>query len=227
MKSYINHWDDKFQSQEWGKYPPEELVRFIGRNYKNLKRNDISILEIGCGPGANLWFLHREGYKVSGIDGSKTAIEKAETRLNEENIGLNKYPQDLKVGNFSNLPWRTNEFDLVVDIFSLYANTRETIKKTLDEIERVLKPEGKLFCKLWGTKTTGFNEGKEIEKYTFDELKTGPCANMGISHFFDRDEISEIFSKFKIINIDTIFRSDSYSDCEIEEYVCTFQSTKG
>lgn len=227
MSSYIDHWDDKFQAQEWGKYPPEELVRFIGRNYKKLKSENISILEIGCGPGANLWFLHREGYKVAGIDGSKTAIDKANKRLNCENIGLNKNPQDLKVGNFSNLPWDKNEFDLVIDIFSLYANTRETIKQTLSEISRVLKPEGKLFCKLWGTKTTGFKEGKEIEKYTFDDIKTGPCANMGISHFFDKDEINDIFSGFEILNIDTIQRTDNYASCEIEEYVCTFQSIKG
>ena len=47
---YSAHWDDKFRSRAWGRYPPEELVRFMGRNYANLSptnRADINVLEVG------------------------------------------------------------------------------------------------------------------------------------------------------------------------------------
>jgi hypothetical protein len=46
-------WDNIFSKKKWGKYPPEELVRFVGRNYFSVPdRSSISFLEIGCGGGA-------------------------------------------------------------------------------------------------------------------------------------------------------------------------------
>ena len=54
-------WEEVFRQQEWGKYPGEDLIRFVARNFYNVeKRSDIKILEVGCGPGANLWFIARE-----------------------------------------------------------------------------------------------------------------------------------------------------------------------
>lgn len=61
------------------------MIRFIARNfYKVNNRESIKILEVGCGPGANLWYMNREGFTVYGIDGSETAIKKAEKRLKED-----------------------------------------------------------------------------------------------------------------------------------------------
>jgi 2-polyprenyl-3-methyl-5-hydroxy-6-metoxy-1,4-benzoquinol methylase len=69
-------WDDIFRKHEWGKYPSENLVRYVGRNFYTVKdRSAITILEVGCGTGANLWYLAREGFSVYGIDGSNVAIE--------------------------------------------------------------------------------------------------------------------------------------------------------
>ena len=64
-----NEWEEIFKTQGWGKYPPEELIRFIARKYSHEpNRKSIKILEIGCGPGANIWYLAREGFTVYGID---------------------------------------------------------------------------------------------------------------------------------------------------------------
>ena len=224
-QDYKQHWDDKFKSQSWGRYPPEDFVRFIGRNYKNCDRQALKILEVGCGPGANLWFLHREGYAVSGIDGSPAAIEIASERLESENQGLNPIVPDLKVGDFKDLPWGGGSFDGVVDIFAIYANTNEVIAKTLSEVYRVLKPGGRFYAKLWGRKCTGYGEGIELEPGTYDEIPTGPCANMGVSHFFDEAEIRRVFSDFQIDAIDNVLRVDGHSGSVIEEYLCQF--TKG
>lgn len=221
QSSYLQHWDDKFSSRSWGKYPPEDLIRFIGRNYPT-NRPGISVLEVGCGPGANLWFLHREGFKVSGIDGSNSAIEQASKRLIKENIDLNNVPPDLKVGNFAILPWEDHSFDAVVDIFAIYANQMSVIKSSLQEIHRVLKPGGRFYSKFWGTNTTGYGEGIKIEEGTFDQITSGPCKDMGVSHFFKYQDISSVFKAFEIINIETITRTISSSEIKIEEYHCHF-----
>jgi SAM-dependent methyltransferase len=218
-EDYKQHWDKKFQNQEWGRYPPEDLVRFMGRFYRNTDRKNISVLEIGCGPGANIWFLHREGYRVSGIDGSPTAIDLANKRILVENAGLKAQTMDLRAGDFSTLPWKNESFDVVIDIFSLYANRLAVIEKTISEIYRVLKPGGRFYSKTWGRGTAGYGSGDQLEAGTFDNILSGPCANMGMSHFFDEPEIRSVFRSFRIDAIDRVIRSDNLRSTDtIEEY---------
>ena len=72
-----NSWESLFKKRDWGVYPNEELIKFIAKHYyKVSNRYKIKILELGCGPGANIWYLAREKFNVHGIDGSKTAINK-------------------------------------------------------------------------------------------------------------------------------------------------------
>jgi SAM-dependent methyltransferase len=217
-QDYTDHWNEKFLSGEWGRYPPEELVRFVGRNYKKSDRGKIHFLEVGCGPGANLWFLHREGYNVSGIDGSPAAIEQARLRIREENQNIG-YEPDLRVGNFAQLPWDPAAFDVVIDVFAVYANMSAVIDQTLSEVYRVLKPGGRFFSKMWGTQTTGFGQGTKLQENTYTDVPGGPCRNMGVSHFFDEAEIRKRMSRFQIEAIDRVLRSDSRSGSQIEELI--------
>lgn len=223
-ENYTSHWDAKFKSRAWGRYPPEDLVRFMGRNFKNAEKNNVRVLEIGCGPGANVWFLHREGYAVSAIDISPTAIQLVSERLTTENRDCKSPAPDLRVGNFETLMWADAQFDVVVDIFALYANTNEVIAKTLKEIARVLKPGGLFYTKLWGTNTTGFGAGSLVEPATFNDIPSGPCSDMGVSHFFNKAEIETLFSQFFIpLAIDVVSRSDTSAQQHIEEFHCQFR----
>lgn len=221
---YTGHWDEKFRSRAWGRYPPEDLVRFMGRNFRNARKDQVRVLEVGCGPGANVWFLHREGFAVAAIDVSPAAIDLVRERLRRENAGMNPAEPDLRVGNFSVLPWPDGHFDVVVDIFALYANPLPVISKALGEIARVLKPGGLFYTKLWGPDTTGFGSGKELEPGTFDAIPHGPCGNMGVTHFFSRDEIDRVFgSRFSPLAIDRVFRSDAAANQQLEEFQCQFR----
>ena len=220
-RPYGRHWDEKFRTRRWGRYPPEDLVRFMGRSFGETDHTMVAVLEIGCGPGPNLWFLHREGFRVSGIDGSPAAVEAAARRLSEENKGLNPIPPDLKVGDIASLPWAPATFDVVVDILALYANTLDVIRAATREVLRVLKPGGRFYTKLWGRNTSGYGLGTELEPGTYDDIPVGPCRGMGVSHFFDREEIARMFSDFDVTAIDVITRTDrTVGDLHIEEYVC-------
>jgi len=69
-----NWYDDSYRSGGFSsqrRYPNEELLRFFGRHYFLLppeQRRKIRILEVGCGSGANLWMIAREGFEAHGID---------------------------------------------------------------------------------------------------------------------------------------------------------------
>src|SRR3989338_11176865 len=85
--SWDKTWEKVFSSKEWGKYPPEVLVRFVARNYYAAPdRSKIKILDLGCGTGAATWYMAREGFSVVGIDGSKTAIKIARRRFKAEKL---------------------------------------------------------------------------------------------------------------------------------------------
>lgn len=217
---YKEHWDQKFRTRPWGKYPPEDLVRFIFTHYKHVDRTQIKVLELGCGPGANLWFLSREGFQTSGIDCSPTAIEIAQKFVLAE---VKNASLDLKIGDFAHLPWDANAFDCVVDIFAIYANPLEVIERTLKEIERVLKPGGRGFAKFFGCETTGFGLGEKLEHHTFDNIPLGPCAQMGIAHFVTQQELETLFSRFNHVIVSRALRTDAVKGYVVEELTCHFQ----
>jgi hypothetical protein len=52
------------------RYPNEELVRFLARHFFPIpcaERAAVPILEVGCGSGANLWMIAREGFAAHGL----------------------------------------------------------------------------------------------------------------------------------------------------------------
>jgi SAM-dependent methyltransferase len=135
-------WEYVFSNQEWGKYPPEDLIRFIARTFYVNNRKEIKILEVGCGLGANLWFLAREGFETFGIDGSQTAITRAKNRLNNE---CPNWRGELTVGDFSILPYPNDYFDAVVDIEAVCCNSYATSKEIYSEMARVARGGGGSF----------------------------------------------------------------------------------
>lgn len=215
-----NYWEQIFASRAWGDYPPEELVRFIARSFRSVpNKSEVRVLEIGCGPGPNIWYLVREGFTVAGIDGSPTAIRQAEERLIAEGLPHEKPRVDLKVGNFASLPWADESFDAVIDVEALYANLMANIRASIAEIRRTLKPGGLFFGKMFGAQTTGSDSGEMIEPGTCITPKTGPCAGNDVSHFFTREEFKYLFAGFRELCIDQTARTDHNGKVQIFEWI--------
>lgn len=205
IENHLKAWNDVFASRPWGRYPPEELVRFMARRFAEVEdKSQVRILEIGCGPGPNLWYLSREGYGVSGIDGSHAAIEQAAQRLRSEDLAT----ADLRQGNFADLPWDDGSFDVVIDIEAVSTNLSDVIDATLGEIHRVLKPGGVFFAKLFGTETTGFASGNQIEPGTVRSPVDGPCGGQDLAHFFSEQELRQRLGGFASLSLDWVKRSD-------------------
>ena len=66
--------------QQLNRYPFDSVVSFVyGFCPKQKSPEDTDVVEIGCGAGNNLWFAAREGFSVSGVDASPSAIHFAKT----------------------------------------------------------------------------------------------------------------------------------------------------
>lgn len=211
-------WDKLFSENEWGKYPSEELIRFIARNfYKSPIRSEIKILEVGCGTGANIWFFSREGFTSYGIDGSEVAIKKAKHYLKEDSLSAN-----LEVGDAMNLPYADSYFDAVIDIECIYANTLEDSLIILKEIHRVLKNKGLFFSKTFGDGMSGKETAirHKTESNTYLNMPDGPLReDYGIIRLTAEHQINEIYSLFSDIQYDYIQRSDFNRSHVIPEWV--------
>lgn len=209
-------WEDVFRGHEWGKYPPDDLVRFVARNfYKDRNRKEVKILEVGCGPGANLWYMAREGFSVYGIDGSETAIKRANERLDRECQG---WSGKLMVGDFIKLPYEDEFFDGVVDNEAIYCNSYENSKIIYKELARVTKKNGKLFSRTFSTGCWGDGTGKKVGHNAWIASE-GPLFEKGYSRFTDLNEISDLMRDFNLTEVELLTRTMGNRKHEIKEWL--------
>lgn len=198
-------WETIFSTREWGRYPPEELIRFVARSfYAAPRREDVRILELGCGPGANLWYLAREGFAAYGIDGSPTAIERARERLAAEGLGA-----ELAVGDFTELEGRYEpaSFDAVVDVAAVQCNRAAEVERCLAQAAGLLRPGGRVFSMLVAAGSWGDGLGREVEPGTYADIAEGPLQGTGVCRFFTLDEVDRLFAPFAHVEIDWSERS--------------------
>ncbi|MBZ5557424.1 MAG: methyltransferase domain-containing protein [Acidobacteriia bacterium] len=212
-------WDDIFRKNEWGRYPPEEVVRVVARNFFGApRRSDVAILEIGCGTGANLWFVAREGFRASGIDGSQVAIDRARQRMAEEHLTA-----DLRVGDVATLPYANAAFDAVLDVECLYANSLKDSRGIVREVHRVLKPGGLFFSKTFMTGTYGDGKGTRLEgePNTYVALDEGALRKgYGLVRFSSEADVRALYEPlFDIETLDTLVRTEKNRAYEVREWL--------
>ena len=163
-----------------------------------------------------MWFMAREGFKVSAIDASPTAIKLANERLSNEGLSA-----DLRVGDFSELPWPDAGFDAVVENVSLYCNRWAVIQKAVSEIRRVLKPGAPFLSSFFTDRTWGHGLGDEIEPDGFVNIREGPIAGTGFCLFLNRKRLNELFSDFSNMAVERISRTMDGEQQLIEQFVIT------
>ena len=133
-----NDWEEVYSADTFrnkNEYPSGEVVSFIMRNYGALGHKElIHVLDMGCGWGNNLKFLKDKGFCGVGVDISKTAVQHCKSS-----------GYTASVCDFSKLPFSDSSFDIVFDRQAIQHNTIENIKKTLNEVKRVLKKGGVFF----------------------------------------------------------------------------------
>ncbi|MDD5249248.1 MAG: class I SAM-dependent methyltransferase [Rhodocyclaceae bacterium] len=209
-------WENVFCNQSWGKYPGEELIRFVARNfYHHQDRDQIKILEVGCGPGANLWFMAREGFSVYGIDGSQAAISQALERLGLECPG---WLGQLHCGDIRNLPFADGMFDAVIDNEAVYCNDYDTSKAIYFEMARVTKAGGKFYSRTFASESWGDQTGKAVGHNAW-VAADGPLANKGFSRFTKREELPDLIQGFNITEVELLMRTYNNEANQIREWL--------
>jgi SAM-dependent methyltransferase len=202
-------WEQVFRSQPWGKYPGEDLIRFVARNfYRYPDRHAVRILEVGCGTGTNLWYVAREGFTALGVEGSETAVALARERLSAECPGWDAPPRSgrIEVADILQLPFPDDSCDAVIDHEAVYCNSYEDSQRIYAEMYRVTRPGGRLFVRTFASGSWGDGIGHQVgpRAYIAD---AGPLAGKGYSRFTSREELPDLLGPWRIGEVNLITRT--------------------
>jgi len=114
---------------------------------KNRFSNEMSILDAGCGGGRNLVYFLRDGFGVFGVDQNPSAIE--QVRFIAKELAPNLPPENFQISNVEKMPFREERFDAVISSAVLhFAANEQDFYAMLEEMWRVLKPDGIFFARL-------------------------------------------------------------------------------
>ena len=124
-----------------------KFTRWMQKEFgKDALRPDVTVLDAGCGNGRNLLWLN-DTFRVHGFgyDISEEGINQAIANAKKQQWG-NKL--DFKVHSIgSDIPLPDESVDVVLDMMASHFLKNAEREKFINEIARVLKPQGVLFFK--------------------------------------------------------------------------------
>jgi 2-polyprenyl-3-methyl-5-hydroxy-6-metoxy-1,4-benzoquinol methylase len=136
-------WDKRMATTEQAEFPELNFVRFVRDNYywgnKNHDRSRIRFLDLGCGGGANSWFLAHKGFHVTALDKSAAALNLLAARFVKERYHTTRI--GFVQADIKTLLSTTGLFDCILDCNTLCHIQRPP----WHTIHEMLKPKGKLF----------------------------------------------------------------------------------
>ena len=210
-------WETIFSSRSWGRYPAEDLIRFVVREVGGKPdRTRLKALELGCGPGANLWLLANEGIPFDAIDGSSSAVAQAKARLTEEKPG---WRGRIEVGNFCELPDDFRGYDFVLDSEAIYCNDFDESRTLIADIHDRLIPGGALWSRTFAPGTWGVESGERIgENYWL--ANEGPMAGKGPTRLTPLESVPRLYgSAWASINVGEITRHEGNPHQLLREWI--------
>lgn len=178
-------------------YPHEEVIRFVSRHFRKqigaekfLDRAPFSpaprSLDLGCGIGRHVDYLHDVGFDSHGIDLSKVAVELARERAAAN--GMAEPSRHILCGSAESLPWRDGFFRCVVSHGVLDSVPFSIAKKIAREIGRVSAADGLVYVDLISS-----DDHERDPSFTGEEELDREHERGTIQSYFDPAKIQELF----------------------------------
>ena len=156
--STASMWDDFIYKVNTGIIPKDSPD--IKNISKLIRMNPTgSVLDISVGDGAHSEYFINQGYDVYGTDISPLAIKTIE----------DKYPKQTWVVHDTEkrFPFSDNKFDIIFARLAIHYFSKESLSNILEDIHRMLKPNGTFFMMVKITNKGNLDTGKK--QYTEEE----------------------------------------------------------
>lgn len=212
-KDMKGNWEESFSEQiktrAYNTAPVEALVRHVSYYLREIRPGGdyggLHFMEMGCGAGPNLIWLAQKGITVSGADISPTALSLCREAF--EYFRLTPMLAELAESSVDQLPFEDASFDGILESCVFQHLDKEARLNAFAEVRRLLKPGG-LFC--------GYMLGRGHTVYQLKRNSEDPedpgtlvlqeggsriyLTDIGLSHFFDREEYNDLLNGFSIID---------------------------
>lgn len=182
-------WETSFKDKQemWGWDPADSVIRTL----EFFEKNDINdILIPGFGYGRNAKYFIDNGFKVTGIEISETAIDLAKKHFGES----------IKIyhGSVGAMPFDSELYNGIFSYSLIHLLNENERKKLINDCYNQLKPNGYMVFVTISKQDFRFGNGTEISKDTFEPWK-------GLSLFFyDFESIKLDFGQFGLIDFEQI-----------------------
>jgi len=173
-----NHWNDLYQQVAVEEMPwfYARLDRDVEKALAELRIARGPALDIGSGPGTQAIELARLGFKVTGIDVSEAAVEKARSRASDQGVKVEFVCGDALKTKLH------NAFDLIVDRGCFHVLEGNMRKKYVTTVSRLLKAHGYLLLKTFSHKEL---PGPGPSRFRPDEIEELFSGSLGIRSLRD------------------------------------------
>ena len=202
---------DKTRRKAW-----QECIDFI----ENTSKNSV-IVDVGSGNGRHLIPSSKQCNYAIGIDVSTEMLKVVQEKIVNEKINN----VTLIHSSAENIPLKNNSADAVLYIAALHSIPgRENRVKSLKEIKRILKKDGKLLVSVWSRYQDKFR--KKFLKESLNKKKIGfgdkyvywtqdKLDVKRFYHLYSKKELIEELNEagFKILSVKGMkIRSEKYND---------------
>ena len=172
----------------------KKILHFVDKT--GLPKNS-KIVSLGCAEGINCFGLYEQGYtETTGIDINTENLELAKQTNTEKGHNI-----DFRYGDITDTKLDGNTYDIAISYLVLMTlRSRDDIKKSAEEIKRILKPNGYLILSTMSTES--------FERYS-DALDLAWNRYMGndetgVLHgghiYLSREDVLEVmFPDFEIV----------------------------
>ncbi len=163
------------------------IAKMVGQGYGR-------VLDLCCGYGQHSLDLAEKGFYVTALDQDQKKIDHL------SNISRNyDYHIDIVNADMKDTSLKSSSYDAILCLSAIHHQTYYNITKTIDEIHRLLVPNGLLLLDILSTDDMTFGMGTQIEHNTFVGSRSGE-ENVP-HHYVTENEVRELlslFSKYKI-----------------------------
>ena len=181
-KAWNNLWLTK-EKNNWIDADPfvkKAIPIFINKKYKK-------ILDVGCGVGRHSLLLDQYGFQVTALDGSQNALDS----INNKNTKIKTVK-----ANHIDIPFEDNTFDAVLTFQSIHHGDKTSIKQSVNEVHRILKPNGTFFGTILSKKHEEFGKGKIVDSNTYIRDNG---LDVGHPHtYVNAKDLVQLLNKFEV-----------------------------
>lgn len=175
-----NNWDKFYQATDpqdipWNTSPDDYLVALVEAQ----KLGEGKALDLGCGVGRKSILLAKNGFEVTGLDISPTAIEQAQANAKADGVKVNFVAHDATDLSFLD----AEKFDLVLDWANLHGILAAKQQQYVAEIVKHTLPGAKLVLRCFNKTGISPNE-------------IGFLSPMGPVMIFSDEDIKKLYSKY-------------------------------